>query len=73
MTDRDVRLRSDIAQFLGKDVWPADKGTLVEKATDNGAPDGVLAMLGRLPEGQQFGNMQDVSRALGIGTEEHGF
>lgn len=73
MTDDDVRRRSDIAQHLGKGVWPADREALLDKARENDAPDGVLAQLGRLPQGQEFANVQDVSRALGLGTEEHGY
>jgi general stress protein YciG len=68
MTNEDVEHRSEIARFLGKGVWPADRETLVATARDNGAPDTVVADLSRLPDGS-FGNLQEVSRALGIGTE----
>jgi hypothetical protein len=33
----------------------------------------VLSDLRRLPAGQQFENVQDVARALGLGTEQHRF
>jgi hypothetical protein len=33
----------------------------------------VLADLRRLPEGQRFENVQDVARALGLGTEQQRF
>lgn len=70
MTNQDVEDRSEIARHLGKGVWPADRDALVAKAEENSAPDAVLARLRRLPAGQEFANVQDVSQALGIGTEE---
>lgn len=70
MDNEDVQHRSEIARYLGKGVWPADRDALVAKARENGAPDAVLADLGRLPAGEDFANVQDVSRALGIGTED---
>jgi hypothetical protein len=72
MTNEDVEHRSEIARYLGKDVWPADRDELVAKAQENAATDRVLADLGRLPAQQRFTNLQDVARALGIGTEQHG-
>jgi hypothetical protein len=33
----------------------------------------VLSALHRLPAGQTFENVQEVSAALGIGTEQHRF
>ena len=69
----DIERRSAIAQALGKDVWPADRDALVAKAEEGNAPDAVLAQLRRLPEGQQFTNVQDVAQALGLGTEQQRF
>ena len=69
----DVDRRSAIAETLGKEVWPADRDTLVARAQESNATDRVLADLRRLPSGQQFENVQDVARALGIGTEQHRF
>jgi hypothetical protein len=37
------------------------------------APDGIVAQLRRLPAGQEFTNVQDVARALGLGTEQERF
>ena len=70
---RDVEHRAALAEALGKEVWPADKDALVAKAQEANAPDRVLADLRRLPSGQQFDNVQDVARALGIGTEQQRF
>jgi hypothetical protein len=69
----DVERRAALAETLGKEVWPADKDALVAKAQEGHAPDRVLSDLRRLPSGQQFDNVQDVARALGIGTEQQRF
>jgi hypothetical protein len=69
----DLERRSALAEALGKEVWPADRSALVAKAEEGNAPDGVIAQLRRLPDGQQFENVQDVARALGLGTEQERF
>jgi len=69
----DIERRAALAEVLGKEVWPADRDQLVAKAQEGDAADLVLADLRRLPEGQQFENVQDVARALGIGTEQQRF
>jgi Protein of unknown function (DUF2795) len=69
----DVEHRAALAEALGKEVWPADRDRLVAKAQEGNAPDRVLSDLRRLPSGQQFDNVQDVARALGIGTEQQRF
>jgi hypothetical protein len=69
----DVERRAALAEALGKEVWPADRDTLVSKAEESNAPDGVLAQLRRLPSGTEFTNVQEVARALGLGTEQQRF
>jgi hypothetical protein len=69
----DIERRAAIAEALGKEVWPADRDTLVSKAQEANAPDGVLAQLRRLPAGTEFTNVQDVAEALGIKTEQQRF
>jgi hypothetical protein len=69
----DLDRRSAIAEALGKEVWPADRDALLARAQQNNATDRVLGDLRRLPSGQQFENVQDVARALGIGTEQQRF
>jgi hypothetical protein len=69
----DIERRAAIAEALGKEVWPADRDTLVSKAQEANAPDGVLAQLRRLPAGTEFTNVQEVAEALGIGTEQQRF
>jgi hypothetical protein len=69
----DLDHRAAIAEALGKEIWPADRDRLVAKAEESTAPDRVLADLRRLPAGEQFENVQDVARALGLGTEQQRF
>ena len=69
----DLERRAAIAEALGKEVWPADRDTLVAKAEEGNATDDVLSQLRGLPERQEFTNVQDVARALGFGTEQERF
>jgi hypothetical protein len=69
----DVDRRAAIAEALGKEVWPADRDTLVAKAAESHAPDAVMAQLRRLPAGTEFTNVQEVAQALGLGTEQQRF
>ena len=69
----DIERRAALAEVLGKEVWPADRAALVAKAEEAHASDAVLAQLRGLPDGEEFANMQDVARALGLGTEQERF
>jgi Protein of unknown function (DUF2795) len=69
----DIERRAALAEVLGKEVWPADRDALVAKAQEGNAPDDVLGQLHRLPQGERFENVQDVARALGLGTEQQRF
>jgi Protein of unknown function (DUF2795) len=69
----DIERRAALAEALGKEVWPADRDTLVAKAQESNAPDNVLSRLRSLPEGRQFENVQDVAQAVGLGTEQQRF
>ena len=69
----DLEHRAAIAEVLGKEIWPADRDHLVAKAEEATASDRVLSDLRRLPAGEQFENVQDVARALGLGTEQQRF
>ena len=69
----DIERRAALAEALGKEVWPADRDTLVSKAQEGGASDAVLGQLRRLPADTEFTNVQDVARALGLGTEQQRF
>lgn len=67
----DVETRSQIAQSLGKEVWPADRDTLVAVATDNAASDRVLTLLRSLPADRTYRNVQEVAVVLGVASAEH--
>jgi hypothetical protein len=69
----DIERRAALAEALGKEVWPADRDRLVDKAEVLNASDAVLAQLRGLPEGQEFTNVQDVAQSLGLGTEQRRF
>ena len=69
----DIAHRAAIAEALGKEVWPADRDQLLAKAQEGPAADRVLSDLRRLPAGRQFGNVQEVAEALGLGTEQQRF
>lgn len=69
MTQRDVEERSEIARWLDPSRFPAERSGLVATAEENHAPDAVVDRLRSLDPSAQFATVQDVARALGIGTE----
>lgn len=71
MTSHDVQTRSEMAQYLGIGAFPGDREKLLRKAHEMGAPDTVTGRLGSLPADEEFTNIQDVARVLGLGTEQH--
>jgi hypothetical protein len=70
MDSHDVEERSEIARFLGLAAFPGTRDDLLAVANENQATDHVRALLQRLPADERFENVQDVARALGLGTEE---
>lgn len=63
--------RADLARFVASAQWPATRESLLETADRDHATDAVMEKLGRLPHGdRQYGNVQDVWRALGGEVEE---
>lgn len=73
MSDADVEGRSNLAGYLGKSVYPAERDDLLRVAEDNNAPDAVLGELRALPEGTRFANVNEVWEALGRSTESQRF
>ena len=71
MTEEDVELRSELAQALGKEIYPATTVQLLEKANESSASDRILDLLGRLPADEMFTNVQDIWSRLGGGVEQH--
>jgi Protein of unknown function (DUF2795) len=72
MTEADVEERSRIAQYLGKEVWPATGAQLLALAQGRQAPDAVLVRLRQLHADVSYTNLQEAWSALG-GTESHRF
>ncbi|UQA97012.1 DUF2795 domain-containing protein [Streptomyces halobius] len=71
MTAQDVGVRSELAQHLGRSVYPAGKSTIIATLRRNNAPDELVALAERLPQDERFGNIQSIAQSLGLGTEEH--
>ncbi|HEX4017627.1 MAG TPA: DUF2795 domain-containing protein [Frankiaceae bacterium] len=64
MTAGDVASRSELAQWLGRAVFPAVQQILLEHARDAGAPDNIVEEIRALPAGREYTNVGDVWRAL---------
>lgn len=73
MSQRDVNVRTDLAKRLGKDVYPADRDTLLRRLAEVQAPDRLVDMVRRLPVGHRYANLREVSEALGLHSEAHRF
>lgn len=71
MTPEDVRTRSELAQHLGRSMYPADKRTIIETLRRNHAPDRLLELAEHLPKKGKYPNVQSIAESLGLGTEEH--
>lgn len=71
MTPKDVETRAELAQHLGRSVYPADKGDILRVLWENHAPDRLVELAESLPADRRFENAQRVAEALGIGTEDH--
>lgn len=73
MTEAGVAQRSELATYLGKEVWPASGSQLVALAREREAPDAVVNRLAKLPPERSFGNLQEVWHELTGATETHRF
>jgi hypothetical protein len=72
MTEADVEARSQLATYLGKEVWPATGAQLLAVAQGRDAPDRVMAQLRQLEADRSYLNLQDAWSQLG-GVEAHRF
>ncbi len=64
MTEADVQARSELAQSLGRAVFPALGQLLLEHAQDSDAPDAIIAKLRALPAGREYENVGEVWRDI---------
>lgn len=74
--DRDpaeVTGRAELASYLGRAVYPANREQLVARAAEHSAPAGVLDQLRALPAGGSFENVSAVWAALGGQVEQERF
>lgn len=68
-SSEDIETRSLLAQVLGRGTFPADAGTLRRRAEEADLPEPLTESIAALPAGQQYANVGDLARALGLGTE----
>jgi hypothetical protein len=73
MSGDDVEGRSELASYVGKEVYPAVREQLIGAAMDNNAPPRLVDAIRRLPSGRTFANANEVWSQLGGGTEQHRF
>lgn len=66
---RAIERRAELAEHLGKEVWPADRDALIAHAEQTTAPDRVLSALRRLPAGQ---TLQNTRRGRPRAGDRHG-
>jgi hypothetical protein len=70
MDEADLEGRSELAAYLGREVYPANRQVLLGTAFRNGAPSEVLARIQTLPDDErEFRNVQEVWAALGGSVE----
>ncbi|MGI5244160.1 DUF2795 domain-containing protein [Dactylosporangium sp. CA-139066] len=70
MTADDVEARSNLGRYIPKASLPGDRDDLIAGATEMNAPDEVLDVLERLPDGEVFETVNQVWAALGGPNED---
>lgn len=68
ITAEGVELRSELGRHLGR-VYPADREAVLKTLRRNHAPDRLVELAQRLPDGE-YGNLQAIADALGLGRED---
>lgn len=71
MTSEDVASRAELARYLGRGLYPADRDGVLDALRQNNAPDRLLELGESLPGGETYANVQEIARALGLGVEDH--
>lgn len=64
MDQEEMDARANLARFLSKEIWPADRDRVIQTARSQHAPEEVLATLGRAPD-RTFTNLADLWAELG--------
>ena len=70
MSGAEVAARSRLAASLRPSAFPADRARLLRIATEENAPDELLAALRGLPARGTYRDANDVWEALGHGSED---
>lgn len=73
MDPDDVEGRSELARYLGKDLYPAVREQLIGRAIDENAPAQVVDRLRQLPSGRIFATVSEVWTTLGGHVEDQRF
>ena len=68
MTAAEAEERTRFASYLSRSLFPADRGKLRAAAVEANAPDEVVAVIDRLPDGE-FVNIADAWHKAGGGIE----
>lgn len=69
MSSRDVELRSEIAQYLGRHLYPTGREEVLDTLRAEHAPDRLLELASGLPADARYANVQEIAQALGLHTE----
>lgn len=64
-----IQLRSDLARYLDRFAFPADRDRLLGTLTAHAAPQQLLDLAGSLPGGVTFARLSEVLAALGLAPE----
>lgn len=70
MTAEDVEGRAELASYVGRDAYPLVREQVINLVMDRQAPDRVVSLVGNLPSGREFHNVNELWSALG-GHVEH--
>ena len=69
----DVEGRAELATYLGKDVYPANRDVILDLVEERNAPDRVIDLVRRLPSGREFRNVNEIWAAVGGHVETERF
>jgi hypothetical protein len=73
ITPDGVEERSELASYLGKEIYPAGRDAIIDRLVGNNAPDRLVTAVRGLPGDTEYANAGELASALGLGHEEHRF